>query len=198
MAGEFLNITGLRQAKRRWKNRAGSERGVTLIETMMAALILIIVVVGLLPVFVLGFQMNEQQGDIATRTTEYAQDKIESLVNLQFSLVNPALTDGATDTTKYPPAPTGGTGLGGVMAVSTTVGSIPPAAAVAGYVDYLAVDGTLLTSSTNAYYRRQWSITTDSTGNLRTITVDATSLQAAGIKGLAPSSELVYIKTGDL
>jgi hypothetical protein len=191
MAGEFLNMTGLRQAKRRRKNRAGSERGVTLIETMMAALILIIVVVGLLPVFLLGFQMNEQQGDIATRTTEYAQDKIESLVNLQFA-------DAATDTTKYPPAAAGGTGLGGAMAASTTVGSLPPATAVAGYVDYLDVNGNLLTSSTNAYYRRQWSITTDATGNLKTITVDATSLQAAGIKGLAPFSELVFIKAGGL
>jgi len=190
MAGEFLNMTGLIQAKRRRKNRAGSERGVTLIETMMAALILIIVVVGLLPVFLLGFQMNEQQGDIATRTTEYAQDKIESLVNLQF-------TDNTTDTTQYPPG-TGGTGLGGVMAASTTVGALPPTAAVTGYVDYLDVNGNLLTSSTNAYYRRQWMITTDSTGNLKTIAVDATSLQAAGIKGLAPFSELVYIKASGL
>jgi hypothetical protein len=149
------------------------------------------VVLGLLPVFVLGFQMNEQQGDIATRTTEYAQDKIESLVNLQFA-------DAATDTTKYPPVAAGGTGLGGAMAASTTVGSLPPTAAVAGYVDYLDVNGNLLTSSTGAYYRRQWSITTDATGNLKTVAVDATSLQAAGIKGLAPSSELVFIKASGL
>jgi Tfp pilus assembly protein PilW len=191
MAQEFpmANETGLASDCR--KSRGRSERGVTLIETMMAALILIIVVVGLLPIFVLGFQMNEQQGDIATRTTEYAQDKIESLVNLQFA-------DGATDTTQYPPVASGGTGLGGAMAASTTVGSIPPTAAVTGYVDYLDVNGNLLTSSTNAYYRRQWSIATDSTGNLKTITVDATSLQAAGIKGLAPSSELVYIKANGL
>ena len=191
MDGEFLMTNEFSLTNHGRRERAGSERGVTLIETMMAALILIIVVVGLLPVFILGFQMNEQQGDIATRTTEYAQDKIESLVNLQFN-------DAATDTTQYPPAASGGTGLGGSMAASSTVGSLPPAAASAGYVDYLDVNGNLLTSATGAYYRRQWSITTDATGNLKTIAVDATSVQAAGIKGLAPSSELVYTKANNL
>jgi competence protein ComGC len=96
MARELSSITNTRLATRCRKNSRQSERGVTLIETMMAALIMIIVVVGLLPVFVLGFQITEQQGDIGTRTTEYAQDKVESLINLNFN-------DGATDTTVYPP-----------------------------------------------------------------------------------------------
>jgi len=191
MAGEFPMTNEFRPVNLCRRHRAGAERGVTLIETMMAALILIIVVVGLLPIFVLGFQMNEQQGDIATRTTEYAQDKIESLVNLSF-------TDGATDTTQYPPASSGGTGLGGSMAASTTVGSLPPTAATTGYADYLDLNGNLLTSSTGAYYRRQWSIATDSTGNLKTITVVANYIQTAGIKGLAPSTTLVYVKAKNL
>ena len=90
-----------------------SESGVSLIETMVAALILLIVVAGVLPVFILGFQTTEQQGDIATRTTEYAQDKMELLMNLGF-------TDAATNTTSasYPVPTIGGPGLGGTMAPS--------------------------------------------------------------------------------
>jgi len=191
MAGELLSTMGIKTGKRRRGNNARSERGVTLIETMMAALILIVVVVGLMPVFVLGFQTTEQQGDAATRTTEYAQDKIESLVNLSF-------TDAATNTTVYPPAASGGTGLGGAMAASSTVGAVPPTAAAAGYVDYLDANGNLLVSSTGAYYRRQWKISTDSTATLKTITTVVTYLQAAGIKGLAPSTTLVCIKSSGL
>src|SRR6266404_1726284 len=59
-------------------------RGVTLVETMLASLILIIVVAGLLPLFTTAITQNEQQGDIATRTIEYAQDKMEQLVKLDF------------------------------------------------------------------------------------------------------------------
>jgi hypothetical protein len=84
------------------------------------------------------------------------------------------------------------------MAPSTTVGSIPPAAAVTYFVDYLDVNGNLLTSSTGAYYTRQWKVTTDSTGNLKTITIVATASQGAGIKGLAPSSTLVCVKANNL
>jgi hypothetical protein len=191
MARELSSITNTRLATRCRKNSRQSERGVTLIETMMAALIMIIVVVGLLPVFVLGFQITEQQGDIGTRTTEYAQDKVESLINLNFN-------DGATDTTVYPPAASGGQGLGGTMAASSTVGSVPPTAVVTGYVDYLDTNGNLLTTSTGADFRRQWSISTDATAKLKTITVVVTSLQVAGVKGLATSTTLVCIKSAGL
>ena len=191
MAGKLLQEKGIGPREPFRENRAPSERGVTLIETMMAALILIIVVVGLMPLFVLGFQTTEAQGNIATRTTEYAQDKMESLVNLNFA-------DGATDTTVYPAASTGGTGLGGAMAASSTAGALPPTAPVAGYVDYLDTNGNLLTSSAGAYYKRQWSIATDSTATLKTITVVVTSLQSKAVVGLAPSTTLVCIKSSGL
>src|SRR6266566_508005 len=191
MAGELLSKVGVKPAKRRRKNNALSERGVTLIESMVAAGILLIVVTGVLPVFILGFQTTEQQGNIATRTTEYAQDKMESLFKLDFN-------DAATDTTVFPPNAAGGTGLGSTMIANSTVGAVPPAAAVASYADYLDSNGNLLTSSTGAYYTRQWSISTDSTATLKTITVVVNSLQAAGVKGLAPSAVLVSIKSSGL
>src|SRR6266566_1096281 len=144
MVGELLSTVGTRPRKRRRNNDAVSELGVSLIETMMAAAILITVVIGVLPVFILGTQTTEQQGDIATRTTEYAQDKMESLFKLDFN-------DAATDTTVFPPNAAGGTGLGSTMIANSTVGAVPPAAAVASYADYLDSNGNLLTSSTGAY-----------------------------------------------
>jgi type II secretory pathway pseudopilin PulG len=191
MAGELLRTAGIRPGKRCRENNALSERGVTLIETMVASMILIIAVAGILPVFTLGFQTTEQAGNLATRTTEYAQDKMESLIKLDFN-------DGTTDTTVFPPNATGGTGLGGTMAASSTVGSVPPAAVVSQYVDYLDFNDNLLTSSTGAYYTRQWKISTDSTATLKTINVVVTSLHAAGIKGLSPSTTLVSIKSSGL
>jgi hypothetical protein len=182
---------GTRARNRRRKKSALPENGVSILETLVASTILLIVVTGVLPVFILGFQSTEQQGDIATRTTEYAQDKMESLVNLIY-------TDNQTDTTVYPPAATGGTGLGVGLGASSTVGAVPPTAPVAGYVDYLDTNGTLLTTSAGAYYTRQWSISTDSTNTLKTITVVVTSLQVGAVKGKAPSTTLVSIKSSGL
>jgi hypothetical protein len=191
MAGKLLSTVESRPGKRWRKNDALAERGVSLIETLVAGAILMAVVIGVLPVFIVGFQTTEQQGDIATRTTEYAQDKMESLFKLDFN-------DAATDTTVFPPNATGGSGLGGTMVATSTVGAVPPAAGVASYVDYLDFNGNLLTSSTGAYYTRQWSISTDSTATLKTITVVVNSMQAAGVKGLAPSAALVCIKSSGL
>ncbi len=162
------------------------ERGVSLLETMMAIVILMIAVAGVMTLFALAAGQNAGQGEVATSATEYAQDKMEQLLALSF-------TDGATDTTVYPPAATGGLGLGGSMAASTTVGSTTTA--TTGFVDYLGATGNLLTSSTGAFYTRMWSVSTDSTGHLKTITVVAKAATAAGGGGLAPSTTLVCFKT---
>jgi len=209
MVGELLSTAGMKSGKRCWKNRARSERGTTLIETMVAIAILLIVIVGLLPVFVVGIQTTNQQADMATRTTEYAQDKMEQLLTLNaINLTSDGFNDGTTDTTVFPSVTDGSTGctgsgantcgLGGTMAASSTVGSVPPAAAVKYFVDYLDLNGNLLTSSTGAYYARQWKVTTDSTATLKTITIVATAVQGAGVKGLAPSSTLVSVKSSGL
>jgi type II secretory pathway pseudopilin PulG len=201
----------IEQTERRLRDCASLERGSSLIETLVAAGILIIVVAGLLPVFMLATQTTYAQGDVATRVTEYAQDKMEQLVSLnKDNIISDGFNDGTTDTTVFPAAVNAlngttsctGTspyicGLGGVMAASSTVGSIPPAAPVTYFVDYLDTNGNLLTSSTGAYYTRQWQVSTDSTGNLKTITVVASSV-SAGIKGGAVSMKLVAIKAANL
>ena len=83
------------------------------------------------------------------------------------------------------------------MAPSSTVGSIPPAAPVTYFVDYLDTNGNLLTSSTGAYYTRQWQVSLDSTSCLKTITVVASSV-SAGLKGGALSVKPVVIKAANL
>jgi len=202
-------MLGISLTKRCRKDAARSQRGVGLAEALVAATILIVVVVGLLPVFVFGIQTTNSQGDVATRTTEYAQDKMEQLLTLSAqNLSSDGFNDGTTDTTVFPSKTDGSTGctgtganicgLGGTMAASSSVGSIPPAAAVKWFVDYLDVNGNLLTSSTGAYYTRQWKVSTDATGNLKTITIVASSLQTLGTRGVAPSTTLVCVKANGL
>jgi len=161
-------------------------KGFSLIEVVVAMCILLVGLVAVMSLFTVALDQNANQGEFATRTTEYCQDKMEQLMSLSF-------TDGSTNTTVYPPQSTGGTGLGGNMAASATVGSVNPASPTTNYVDYLTETGTLLSSSTGAYYIRQWSITTDSTAKVKTITVFTTVTARRGI-GPAPSTTLVCYK----
>jgi hypothetical protein len=188
------------------KSRSSAkQRGVSMIETLIAGAMLFTVVIGVLPVFAIGIQMTNQDGNVATRSTEYAQDKMEQLLNLNsINLASDGFNDGTTDTTVFPANPSGCTGtgasicgLGGTMAASSTVGAVPPSAPVAHFVDYLDLNGNLLTSSSGAYYTRQWSITTDSTATLKTITVVVTPL-AGGSRGVAPIVKLVSVKSSGL
>ncbi len=153
------------------------ERGTSLIEG----------IVPLAGVFSVAVATSSGQGDIATRTTLNAQDKMEQLMALGF-------TDSSADTTVYPTAAAGGTGLGGVMAGGSTVGSVDPAAPVASYVDYITFQGKLQTAAPRARYMRQWTISTDASGNLKTITVLVTAVGWTG-QGLAPSTTLVCMKS---
>lgn len=170
-----------RESHRRWQT------GVSLLETLIATSILLVGVVGVMSLFSVSALQNANQGENATRTTEYAQDKMESLMALNF-------TDGATDTRTYPPAATGGTGLGGTMAASATVGGLSIGSPVSGYVDYLNSAGTLSTSSTNAVYIRVWQITTDSTARVKTITVTAAAIRTTGASFAAAQTTLSCYK----
>ncbi len=163
------------------------ERGSSLIEMMIASVVLLMGIVPLAGVFSVAVATSSGQGDIATRTVLNAQDKMEQLMALSFA-------ESAADTTVYPTAAAGGTGLGGVMAGGSTVGSVDPAAPVAGYVDYLTFQGVLQTTAPGARYMRQWTISTDASGNLKTITVLVTAVGWTG-QGLAPSTRLVCMKS---
>ncbi|MBZ5568305.1 MAG: hypothetical protein LAN64_10710 [Acidobacteriia bacterium] len=176
-----MNLYLMRASHRRW------QAGVTLLETMIATSILLVGVVGLMGLLSVSVLQNANQGENATRTTEYAQDKMESLMALTFN-------DGSTDTRTYPAAATGGTGLGGTMAASATVGGLNAGSPVSSYVDYLNSTGTLSTSSTGAVYIRVWRITTDSTARVKTITVVAAATRTNGASFAAARTTLSCYK----
>ena len=164
------------------------ERGASLIETVVAMLILTIGVMGVMGVLSYAVTQNWNQGDRSTRTTEYAQDKMEQLLALSF-------TDSTSNTAVYPTTSTGGTGLGGTMSGSTTVGGVVSGSPVSQYVDYIDTAGNLQTTSTDALYVRQWSIATNSSANLKTVTVVVRALISSGNGANAPSTTLVSMKS---
>jgi prepilin-type N-terminal cleavage/methylation domain-containing protein len=167
--------------------KAHSVKGFSLIEVMIAMVLLLVGLGAILGMFSVAVGDNANQGEGGTRVTEYAQDKMEQLMALSFA-------DGATDTTVYPPATTGGTGLGGNLAASTSVGGVTAGSPVTGYVDYLSSTGALLTSASGALYVRQWSITMNAAQTLKSITVYVRALKALG-PGVAPSVTLICFKT---
>jgi type IV pilus assembly protein PilV len=176
------------------KKAVAGQQGFTLIEMMVACVVLTIGIVGLMALFAVAAIQNTSQGDQSTRTTEYATDKMEQLMALQYG-------DATSDTTAVPACmppisnSCTGTGLGGVMVASASVGGLNTASPTAGYVDYVTRDGTPTTSSTNAAYIRQWQIATDSNTppQIKTITVKVTALTKVG-KSSIPSTTLVCQK----
>jgi prepilin-type N-terminal cleavage/methylation domain-containing protein len=125
------------------------QRGFSLVETMVALCLLLVVTAGVLPLAVLTFRISENHGHLLARATEYAQDKLEQLMSLSYG-------DVITDTRVFPAVTTGGTGL-------TPGGSVDTSAPVDGYVDYLTNEGALLASVGGAppdgwFYQRVWRV----------------------------------------
>jgi len=161
------------------------QRGMSLLETLVALAILLTVSVGILSMASLAMSTTENQGHLAARTAEYAQDKMEQLMSLSFG-------DTTSDTTAFPSASSGGTGLA-VGGSSDT--SHPVATPGTGYVDYLDISGQPVASTGAWYYERVWQVTNPST-NLKQITVTATvKAQVGAPAGALPKSTLVCIKT---
>lgn len=170
------------------RGRCRVDAGFTLIETMVALLILLVVAAGVLPLGLIAMNATENQGHLLARTVEYAQDKLEQLMALSYN-------DSTSDTRKFPAVDVGGSGL-------TIGGSANPDAPVALYVDYLDASGTLVPSEGAAepegwHYKRVWSVTIPPQANLKQITVTATvrSPAAAGSGGLTPRATVTILKT---
>jgi len=155
-----------------------SERGLSIVECVFALSLMTILALGLLPLGVMATLTTENQGHLAARTTEYAQDKLEQLLALAFG-------DKTTDTRVFPATDNGGSGL-------AAGGSSDPANPLDQYVDYLDVDGTLVPSNAGAepegwFYKRVWSVT-DVTNSLKEITVTTIVRNAVGSTGRIPQS----------
>ena len=161
----------------------GSERGTTLIETTIASGILMVVMAGLLGMAGLATNYTENHGHLEARTAEYAQDKMEQLLAI-------AYTDHGTNTITFPATSPGGTGL-------SVGGSINTATPVAGYVDWLAQDGSLLGGGAAPparwFYERVWQVT-QLTPSIKQISVTAT-VKASVAKAMVPKSSVVALKT---
>jgi len=171
----------------------------SLLETMIALAILLVVAAGIMGLATIATSTTETQGHLASRTTEYAQDKMEQLLALKFC---DGPTDG-TDTTVFPAVVNaGGTGLGGCNnpggnpPTALSGGSLSPTAPIAGYVDYLDASGNLLASTPNWEYIRVWqiSVPTGSSG-LKQISVVTQAHYTVGKNGRAPQSIVVCLKT---
>lgn len=161
------------------RRRRIGERGFTLIEMVIASVVMMVGIVGVMALLSVAVARTAGTGDQASRTAEYAQDKMEQLMALEFS-------DVQSDVTTYPTVSTGGSGLtaGGSVTTITT-----------GYVDYGPDNyGKFYTSNTAtqigaAYYTRQWWIV-DTTASLKTMTVLVTPPQGT----VAPPIMLVSQK----
>jgi len=176
------------------KTNGKGEAGISLIETMIALGILMIISLGILTMAIVSMTTTENQGHLAARTTEYAQDKMEQLLGLQF-------TDGqagaglGTDTTSIDTVNntytlgTGGNGLlaGGSLTTRTNA-----------YVDYLDANGNPLgggsTQPGNAYYIRTWQIT-DTSSSLKTISVRVAAVSGVNTRNAAPTSTVTALKS---
>jgi hypothetical protein len=144
--------------------RADGDRGSSLIETMTAVALLLVVMAGLMSMDAVATTATENYGHLGARTAEYAQDKMEQLLALAYG-------DVVSDTTVFPAVAAGGTGL-------DIGGSSNVAAPVAGYADYLDQNGNLLVAAGGAppagwYYKRVWQVASPSV-NLKQITVSVT------------------------
>lgn len=159
------------------------EAGVTLIETLAATAIILVAIAGVGSMGVLGMTRTENDGHLAARCTEYAQDKMEQLLVLAWG-------DESSDTRVFPAAAAGGTGL-------AVGGGSDTSAPVDGYVDYLDQNGNLLASGGGApadwFYVRAWSVSSPS-ANLKQITVSATVRSTLG-RGAPPASTVTALKT---
>ena len=161
------------------RHLCSEQAGFTILEAMIACVVLTIVTVGLLGLFSVCISQNKAQGEVGTRTTEYCQDKMEQLLALSY-------TDTASNTI-VPPGASVGKGL-------SDGGGTDPKNPVANYADYFdSSGGALGATAAGAFYTRVWQIST--AGNMKTITVVTAANSAVGGQGTAPQSQLVSFKT---
>jgi prepilin-type N-terminal cleavage/methylation domain-containing protein len=171
--------------------RRHSERGVTLLETVVALSILLIIAMALLPLGIVAISTTESEGHLVARVTEYSQDKMEQLLSLAYN-------DSVADTRARVATPfgtaTGGTGL-------AVGGSADPNTPVALYVDYLdamgtPVDGTGTAAPAGWFYRRAWQISLPAgTTGVKQVAVTTTVVRRVGSIGRLPRTTVVSQKT---
>jgi hypothetical protein len=163
--------------------RSTGDEGSSLIEVVVSMAIMATLAAGLMSMTAIALTQSENQGHLAARTAEYAQDKMEQLLVLSFG-------DETSDTRVFPATEVNGTGL-------AVGGSANPDAPVVGYVDYLDARGNLMVSGGGPpagwFYVRAWEIKVV-TATLREVRVTTTVARAIG-RQQRPTATLVTLKT---
>jgi len=157
--------------------------GSSLIETMIAAALVVTVAAGLMALACVALATTENQGHLLARTSEYCQDKMEQLLALAFN-------DSISNTTTIPTSGSGGSGL-------AIGGGTNPSSPVSNYVDYLDSTGNILASAgappANWFYVRVWSIASIN-ANVKQITVTTQVNNPVGALGGRPQSTVTALK----
>jgi len=168
-------------------SRLRSDAGLSLVETVIATTILLVVLVGLMSAMSMAAALTENEGHLSARAAEYAQDKMEQLLALAYS-------DISSDTTQIPTASVNGVGL-------APGGSQDPSTPAAKYVDYLDSDGKPLcpcsgtTAPAGWFYKRVWEITTPAgTTSLKQIAVTATVVRSVANK-IVPRATVTALRS---
>lgn len=163
--------------------RKKSQSGISLVETMIALCLLLIAAAGIMTMAAVAMSTTENQGHLAARTAEYAQDKMEQLLALQYP-------DNSTDTTVFPAVVSPGVGTG-----LAPGGGLNPNAPVVGYADYVDKSGNPVGAGANWQYVRVWQITENAALKLKTISVLTQVRYGVGQTGVLPKSTVTCLKS---
>jgi hypothetical protein len=176
-----------------------SQAGLTVMETMIALGMLLVVATGVMGLATVAVSTTETQGHLAARTAEYSQDKMEQLLALHFCDGPPS----GTDTTVFPAVVSAsGTGLAGctnlaaATPTATAGGGLSTTAPTAGYVDYLDGSGSRVASTATWEYIRVWQISVPAGSvGMKQVTVLTKANHASGGGLTVPQSTVVALKT---
>lgn len=175
----------LHRSLRADNRRRNSQAGISLIETMIALGLLLVAAAGIMTMATVAMSTTETQGHLAARTAEYAQDKMEQLLALNYP-------DGGTDTTVFPAV------LGAACPPACGLapgGGLNPNAPVVGYSDYVDKSGNPVAAGAQWQYVRVWQITENVPLKLKTITVVTQVRYAVGQSGVLPRSTVSCLKS---
>lgn len=153
------------------KEKAKTQKGITLIELSVALLVLLVALLALAQVIAASVILNRKNREIM-QASIICKQKAEQLVSLDYADTSTntsgTLTANADGTYSYPT--TGGSGLsaGGTVAPNpyTTSSTLTT---TTNYVDYLDRNSNVVASTSNYSYIRLWKISTS--GNVKTIEV---------------------------
>jgi len=165
--------------------RKKSQAGISLIETMIALGLLLIAAAGIMTMATVAMTTTANQGHLAARTAEYAQDKMEQLLALPYKDLN-------TDTTVFPAV----VGAACPPACGLQVGGgLNPNAPVVAYSDYVDKSGNPVAAGANWQYIRVWQITANAADNMKTISVLTQVRYGVGQNGILPKSTITCLKS---